>query len=470
MEKGSQPGDAHAREYLRVIRKHTWLIAACCVVVVTAVGVRTYLTEPVYQATAKVLIERGGPRVVNIQEVMPTQWDPWDPAFFQTQVQFVRSRPVVQRAIDTLGPSARKAELSQAKDPVAAYLAGVTVAPIKNTRFIEVRAEDPHPQAAAEKVNALANAYVAETLEQKLTAAREALAWLTANVSDLKQKVNESELALQRYKEQAGLAASADRDNLVTKKLADFNSTYVETKAKRLEMETRLAEVRRPGRDPDALLASPAFVDHPLIQRLKGQAVELEVQRSKTLKVYKDKHPEAIKIQTQIEELYQKLREEVVRLARSLETEYNVLKAREAAMLAAVNQYHEEAQQLAKKEIQSGILKREADSNQQLYEMLLKRFKEVSLGQGLETNHVRVVEAAVVPTVPVKPRKLYDLSLALAGGLAVGLALAFFREYMDDTVRTGEQLEAALGVPVFAVIPVIPSQNPSRATEQETRP
>ncbi len=464
MEKGSQPGDAHAREYLRVIRKHLWLIAACCVVVVTAVGVQTYLAEPVYQASAKALIERDGPRVVNIQEVTPTQWDPWDPAFFQTQVQFIRSRPVVQRAIDTLGPGARKAALSQAPDPVPAFLGGVTVQPIKNTRFIEVRVEDPHPQATAEKANALANAYVAETLDQKLTAARDALAWLTANVTDLKQKVNESELALQRYKEEAGLGASADRDNPAAKKLADFNSAYIEAKAKRLEMETRLAEVRRIGRDPDALLASHVFVDHPLIQRLKGQAVELEVQRSRVLKVYKEKHPEAMKVQAQIDEVHQKLREEAVRLARSLETEYNVLKAREAAMLAAVNQYQGEAQQVAKKEIQSGILKRDADSNQQLYEMLLKRLKEVSLGQGLDTNHVRVVEAAVVPTAPVKPRKLYNLSLALAGGLGLGLALAFFREYMDDTVRTGEQLEAALGVPVFAVIPVIPvipSRNPS---------
>lgn len=461
MEKGSQPGEAHAREYLRVIRKHLWLIAACCAVVVTAVGVQTYLAQPVYQASAKALIERDGPRVVNIQEVTPTQWDPWDPAFFQTQVQFIRSRPVVQRAFDTVGPAARKAELSQAKDPVAAFLDGVVVAPIKNTRFIEIRAEDPDPQAAAEKANALANAYVAETLDQKLTAARDALAWLTAHVTDVKQKVNESELALQRYKQEAGLAATTDRDNPAVRKLADFNSAYVEAKAKRLEMETRLAEARRIGRDPDALLASHVFVDHPLIQRLKGQAVELEVQRSRVLKVYKDKHPEAIKVQAQIDEVHQKLREEVVRLARSLEMEYNVLKAREAAMLAAVNQYHDEAQQVAKKEIQSGILKRDADSNQQLYEMLLKRLKEVSLGQGLETNHVRVVEAAVVPTVPVKPRKLYNLSLALAGGLALGLALAFFREYMDDTVRTGEQLEAALGVPVFAVIPVIPSRKPS---------
>ena len=138
-----------------------------------------------------------------------------------------------------------------------------------------------------------------------------------------------------------------------------------------------------------------------------------------------------------------------------MESEYNALKARENAMLQAVNQYKDEAQSLGKKEIQLGILKREADSNQQLYDVLLKRLKETSLSQGLDSSNVRVIEVAIVPTNPVKPRKVLNLAIGVLVGLAVGAGAAFFLEYMDDTVSTPEQVERALGVPVFSLIPVL---------------
>ena len=165
-------------------------------------------------------------------------------------------------------------------------------------------------------------------------------------------------------------------------------------------------------------------------------------------------------METQIDEIQQKMNDEMARLVRSIEADLNVLKAREAAMLAAVNQYRGEAQGLAKKEIQSGILKREADTNQQLYEILLKRLKEASLSEGLESNRMRVVESAVVPTRPARPQIARALLLAVVGGLAAALALAFFVEYLDDTVRTPEQLERALGFPVFALIPRISGGRP----------
>jgi uncharacterized protein involved in exopolysaccharide biosynthesis len=178
------------------------------------------------------------------------------------------------------------------------------------------------------------------------------------------------------------------------------------------------------------------------------------VQKSKLLKVYKDKHPEVVKIQTQIDEVARLEKEEAGKLSASMESEYNVLKAREAAMLQATDQYRGEAQSLSKKEIQYGILKREADSNQQLYEVLLKKLKETSLIQGLDTNNVRIVEPAVAPRTPVRPQKTRNFILATVFGLAMGLTLAFVLDHLDDRIRTPEQAERALEIPVLAVIPV----------------
>lgn len=130
-------------------------------------------------------------------------------------------------------------------------------------------------------------------------------------------------------------------------------------------------------------------------------------------------------------------------------------------MLGAVAQYRDEAQGLAKKEIQYGVLKREADSNQQLYDVLIKRLKETSLSQGLDTNNVRIIEQAVAPTTPVKPRTTLNMALAVVLGLGLGIGVAVFVEYLDDTVRTPQQIEQTLGVPVFALIPIIPARNRS---------
>ena len=444
--------EMHLREYVRVLRKHMWLMLACFVVVLGTVALGTYLQRPIFRATTRALLDREAPRVVNFQEAGPSG-EPLE--VFQTQVQIIRSRPVGQRVIDTLDLKSKKPELALAADPVAAFLGSVSVEPVRNTRLVEIQVEDPDPKLAAEMANAVASAYVYQNLELKLSSARDALSWLTAQVSDLKTKVNESELALQRYREQAGLVQVEEKQSLGVRKLAEFNSGYIEAKARRLEMEARLAELRRASQQADAMESSPLVMNNPLIQRLKGQLVELEVQRSKLLKTYRDKHPEIVKIQSQVDEISVKIKEEVGRLALSMESEYNALKARENAMLQAVNQYKDEAQSLGKKEIQLGILKREADSNQQLYDVLLKRLKETSLSQGLDSSNVRVIEAAIVPTNPVKPRKVLNLAIGVLVGLAVGVGAAFFLEYMDDTVSTPEQVERALGVPVFSLIPVL---------------
>lgn len=451
MVGGIRPEEVPLRQYLRVIQKRWGIIAGCLVLVVGVVGVRTYIEQPIYRASARVIIERET-QIVNFQQTPSYGWDSNE--FFNSQVQIIRSRPVLQRVIDSLNLKERKPEYASVQDATDLLQAAVTVEPLRNTRLAQVGVEDPDPKLAAEMANSLASSYQTQNLELKLNAARDALTWLSTQVRDLKSKVNESELVLQQYREQAGLVSVEEKQSLTVKKLAEFNGAYIEAKARRLEMETRLAEIRRAGQKAELLESSPMVVNSAMVQRLKGQLVELEVQRSKLLKVYKEKHPEVVKVQTQIEEIARRVKEEVDKLALSLESEYNVLKAREAAMLQATDQYRAEAQNLSKKEIQYGILKREADSNQQLYEVLLKKLKETSLIQGLDTNNVRIVELAGTPRAPVRPQKARNLTMAVVFGLALGAAGAFVLDHLDDRIRTPEQAQRALGVPVLAVIPV----------------
>jgi uncharacterized protein involved in exopolysaccharide biosynthesis len=455
-DNGGLAEAGHLREYLRIARKHLKVIVVCCVLVVGTAAVGTHLQRPVYQATTKVMIDRDVPRVVNFQDANTESLDFYQTRFL-SQLQIIRSRPVVQRVMDSMRLMERKPELAEAVDPVAAFLGGVRVEYVRQTRLVDIHVEDHDPKLAAEIANTLASAYTAHSMELKLTSTRDAMSWLTTQVSDFKTKINESEMTLHRYQEEAGLIPVEERQSIAARNLAEFNRGYVETRAKRLELETQLGELRKASQRPEVLESSPVVINNPHIQRLKGQLVDLEVQRSRALKAYRPKHPEILEIQTQIDEVAKKIKQEVTRLVASLESEYNALKARETAMQAAVNQYRDEVQRLGKKEIQSDILKRDAISNQQLYEVLLKRLKESDLIQGLTSENIRIVEPAITPIVPVKPRKVLNLALASAVGLGLGLLLAFFLEYMDDMVRTPEQVSRALGVPVLALIPVVRS-------------
>ena len=141
-------------------------------------------------------------------------------------------------------------------------------------------------------------------------------------------------------------------------------------------------------------------------------------------------------------------------MLQSINTEYQVAMAREKSLLRNVNKLRREAQNLSGKEIQYQALERQVDSNKQMQETVLNRLKEMGVSRELETNNIRVMEEAQVPGFPIKPRKTRDLSLAIVIGLLGGIGLAFFREYLDNTIRTPEEVGRYLGFPVVGIIPV----------------
>jgi uncharacterized protein involved in exopolysaccharide biosynthesis len=152
------------------------------------------------------------------------------------------------------------------------------------------------------------------------------------------------------------------------------------------------------------------------------------------------------------------MRQEVETALRSVEAEYKVAKAREDALAARMDAVKRETLDLNEKEIQYTALQREVGSNQQLYDVVLKRVKETGLSGGLETNNVRIVEEAQVPRSPVRPRIWLNISLALVVGLMLGAGLAFFVEYFDNTIKTPEEAERYLGLPTLGMIPLYEPQ------------
>lgn len=440
-------------DYRRMLRKRGWLVVVTLVLAGGAAMAWTSRQVPVYQAVATVLIEPESPRVLNIPDVMPMGSS--DQNFYPTQYEIIRSRPVLERAAAALTARASPGRVDGEPGDVYGRLTrGLVVEPRRTTRLVLIKIEGPDPARAAAEANAVASAYAKYNVELKLKGARDARVWLTEEAARLRKKVEESSLALQSYRVKAGILGMQELRQITAQKIMDFNRAYLEAQAQRLSLESKMRELAQITRDPEGAETIYTVAANPIIQRLKGEAVSLETERSRLLKVYRDKHPEVVKIDAQIRQVKERLVGELQNTLGAVQTEYKVAKAREDALLGQVNQHRREGQELNEKEIQYQNLEREVDSNQQIYDSVLKRLKETGVTGGLENNNVRIIEEATPPAHPIRPRETLNLVLGLAAGLALGLGLVFARECMDTTLRTADDVQRHLGLPVVAIVPV----------------
>jgi len=447
-------GDVHLKEHLRLLLKHRWLILAVFVTVAVTGSLWTLVQTPIYQAAATVQIEPELPKVLNMQEVTSTAQGSLE--YYRTQYALMTSRPVLQNAIDALTrerDTAALAALGAGTDPRVKQAGVVAVEPVRNTQLVLVTFQHPDPALAAKVATTVAQAYVKYNLDAKLKGTRDALAWLNEQMTGLRSKVEESSTALQNYRVKAGILGIQEQRTLTAQKAQEVNRAHLDAQAQRLSLEGKLTALNRIAREQESTESLATAVDDPLIRKLKTELAELQVQRSKLLQTYKERHPEVLKIDAQIQQLTQRLEAEIGKALRSLETEYRVAKAREDSLLSAVNRLRAEGQSLNEKEIQYGALQREQESNQQLYEAVLKRVKETGVQGGLDSNNARVVENAAVPTVPIRPRKKLGLLLSLVAGLALGLGVAVALEYLDTSVKSPDDIERVLGLPVIAIVP-----------------
>jgi uncharacterized protein involved in exopolysaccharide biosynthesis len=450
----SVDGRVHATDYIKLLRKHLALIVVLFAATTLTVAVWTFTQTPVYEGVATVLIEPEPPKVLNIQDVNAIA-----PGadYYQTQYQMMRSRAVAARVIDALKLKQRWPWLAGSRDAPGAMLGAIAIEPRRNTRLVLVKATDPDPALAAELANAFATQYVKYNLDIKMRGAQDALAWLTEQMSDLKAKVQESSTALQNYRIKSGILGLTEQRQITAQKIMDFNKAYLEAQAQRLTIEAKLRELTEIARSAGGAETIFTVADNPLIGHLKAQAAELEVQKSKLLKTYKPQHPEIQKIDAQMDQVKQRFAEEIRMMIRAVQTEAKVARAKEDTLLGNVNQLRREGQDLNEKEIGYSVLQRETDSNQQLYEAVLKRLKETGVTGGVEANNVRVVEDAIVPRVPVRPKRFQNLMLSVVGGLLVGIGAALGVEYFDTTLKTPDQVESLTGHPVIGIIPLFSS-------------
>lgn len=489
------------RDYLRVIVKRRWTIITFFAVVVITVTIHTFTATPIYEATTRLIIDKENPNVVSIQEVMAVDASGTD--YYQTQYKLIETRTVAREVIrhlhldeseeffpkpkdglisnlkrsvqetiafwkDSIVSLLRteeeivsESETAEEYEPdsplVSAFIHRIKVNPIRNSRLVDVSFQAKDPVLAAKIVNTLASAYIGQNLETKLIAVKDAVRWLHNRIEDERKRVGKAEQALLRYKEKHNIITdfSSDVEKITAQKLAQLNTRVVEEESKRVEAETRYKQAIALEGSPDMLDSIPEVLNNDLIRQIKSMEVELYKRMSELSKKYGQKHPRMVAIDSELKTLQKRKTQEVNRVISSLGNEYRVALARENSLKAALAKQKKESLELNQKAIEYGVLRRETESARQMYELLTKRFKETSLTEDMKTGNIRIVDRAEVPNHPVKPRKKLNILLAIIVGLVTGIGLAFFFEYLDNTINHREDIKSHLNVPYLGHIPAI---------------
>lgn len=461
----------------RVIRKRRWGVICIIGMVFAAVAIWTFHQKAMYEAQGMLEIEQESPNIVTVQELF--QIENTDDDYLGTQYRILQSDTLAREVIkelrldqreefnphESLGSMAavfgwrKKGSEEFLTDAVheqrvlSRFEDRLTVDPLQRSRLVRVRFDSEDPRLAATVINTLAQAYIQESARMHLDAAQKASVWLGGQLNDAKLKLEKSENELQEYANANGLVylqkSDGETENIVDQRLRELQDELSQAQAERYQREAlfRLAEAGDYG-------ALPGVFDNKVMQDLMDRLADLERQRAALTPEFKADYPKMKEIESQIEQTERFLQQQRQQAERHIADEYFAAVHREDLVDKAFSAEQKSANVAAQKSVQYNILKRDVDTNKQIYDGLLHHLKEAGVSFALSSSNLRVIDAAVPPASPAKPRVELNLAFGLLLGLVSGATLALVQERVDNTFKSAEDVEQSLQLPVLGMIPL----------------
>src|SRR6266576_2247561 len=483
-----EPDEAFdVRSYVRILRKRLATILIVFFVLFTVALIVTLRQRPVYRAQALLEIQKENPDNPTIKELY--ELEEVSDAYLRTQYSILGSEGLARRVISQLqlqslpeftarkwwqvGPERKKSTTKQvfgvgpmpenrdreiSQRVLERFEDRLTIDPVSRSRLLAVRFDSRDSELAARIVNTLAQDYIDQNVEGRWQATETAGNWLSQQLVGVKAKLEKSEDQLQSYARRNGLVfLETDKgasENAVNQRMRDLQEHFTKAQSERYEKEAlyRLVQTSDAG-------ALPGVFDNKLIQDLSERLAELKRELAQLSTTFNPEYPKAKEIQSQIDEIKASLREERQRAADRIVNDYSAAVRRESLVKQALEEQQKEVSLIAEKSVQYNILKREVDTNRQLYDGLLQQLKSAGISAGLRASNIRIVDSAEPPAKPAKPRKLLNLAVAMFLGLGLGICSALFQERIDDTLKGDDDVERLFGLPSLALIPVVPPSN-----------
>jgi capsular exopolysaccharide synthesis family protein len=335
------------------------------------------------------------------------------------------------------------------------FLAKLKISQVLRSQVITVAYESENPKLAAKIANEIADKYIVGQMQAKFDATKKATDWLNDQLSELKQKVEISERAVEQFRREHGLVEVQKEVGLSQQQLADINSQLVIARAARAESEAKYRQVEailRTGRDIDSVVE---VLNSALISSLRGQEAEVQRKYSEMSVEYGKKHPLMIQMQAELGDIQAKIQSEVKKIAAGLRNSLEVASSREGSLASSLRQMEAKTGGNKQDEVQLRALEREAAANRALFETFLSRFKETASTQGIEQADARVISFAEIPLAPSFPKKNFLLSLSVIGSLFFAIVLVFALEMLNPGVRSPEQIQELFNLATLGIIPKV---------------
>jgi len=464
------PREPHLYDYLLILRKHQWLILSFLVAVVTIVAIATFRMQPVYVATARIEIDRDNGSILPFQAMDPYGYFMDLDTYIETQSKILTSETLALETIRSSGLGARPeyaspngpseaiaiGSLENQKRPpeLAAFLGSLSVKRVPNSQLLDVSFESTDPQFAARVVNEHIKNFQEQNIRSRYDETTRATAWLHDELDELKVKVQQSEDKRIAYERQNQIWTLDDKSNITTERLADINKALTDAQEDRMKKEALYEFAKSSGvSDMPQLHVDPAL--DSLIQ--KRQSAEEDYREA--LSQYGPNFPKVLRLQEQVKDTDGLIQQEKTKALAQIEGDYREARERENLLTQALDQQKAEANAMAERLVEYNIIKREAEANKALYDGLTTKLKEVGISAALQSSNIRVVDPAMVPTYPSRPAKARNIALAFLVGLVGGIGLALLREYLDNTVKTPDDIETLARLPSLAVVPQFAATN-----------
>jgi polysaccharide biosynthesis transport protein len=486
----------HLLDRLNALFKHRRVAGTAFLLVVTAMMVQTYSTIPIYQTSASLQIDdERSTSVSNLGVNDPTWWQESGP-YYRTQYQVLQSRELGRRVVRrlhlennpdfnghapaprdpiTLVRQARAAasgwirslitrprqnaappqpdETAQEAGLISAFLSGVQIRPVGDTRVVNVVYTHTDPDFATLAANTLAEEYTTQNLDLRLQNTGKTLAWVNAELDKATAKVKASEEALTRYREQHNAQSLDDRQNIVVSRLTSLNEAVTAKRTERQQKETLYSQVRNADATSDSADAYPLIGNNPSVVQAQSNLATLKSERATLAQTYGPDAPKMKDVEARIDAATKLLVAERRRVIDSAKNDYQAARAQEISFASDLDRAKLDSMDLDRKSGDYKILQRDYDANQELFKSLLEQQKNLTVVANSRANNVRIMDRAEVPGTPIAPNPRRDWLTAILAGLTIALGLAFGIEYLDDTVKTPEDVTRRLRLPLLGLVP-----------------
>src|ERR1700677_393348 len=469
-------------EYLRVLAKRKWTVLSCLITIFSLVAIASLKMTPVYEASGSIAINKPDSGLVNFNNSPTFNVDYYDPTELETEVRILQSdllalQVIKELALDRrpefggqtaalpstldLAPDPLQADTGRTTSLLSAFRGSLKVALAPNTHIIEVHYRSPDKELAANVVNTLMTTYTENNFKSRFDSTMQASDWLSKQLVDLQMKVETSQEKLVRYQKEHEILGIDDKQNITTAKLDELNKALTAAESERMDKESVYRLVQ--AGDTDTIASAATALDSAgagtssassLLESLRAREADLKIQAADLHTQFGPAYPKLAQINNQLKEIDIQLLVETKKVASKIKGQYTAAVQRETMLHDALEKQKQEANKLNESAIEYSLLKRDLDTNRQLYEGLLEKLKEAGVSAGLRSNNFRIVDVARVPTGPVEPNIPRNLSFAFTLGLTSGVGLAFLLEGLDNTVRTTEQAQMISGLPPLGMIPL----------------